>query len=338
MNCQPGFQIVAAIGNHIEALADFKGIPANADKNQHRFRIHADRKRPLIVMDYRDRVELILEPGRCIDIYCRADTSQGSRLLFAVYIALIMALQQQEASLFYGAVVARSDKSLILCGLPGAGKTTLLLHLLRNSWRYLSDNTFLMKDGTAHVFRRKIGFNHYHLKTYPWLFEDASLKPVSAWKAGLRRLARQMHRYPGFKELKQLRQFYDPSIKYEPNQLFPQCEVLDNCKPRSLILMRPGTDYAFEPMGREAAHQKLALLLALSMADYTEPAQHWSYCLDRQLYDFVGGVQNSLAGFAYFSLTVPQTMEVRDLHRAFERDVQQQVFQNQASTQGEFSS
>jgi hypothetical protein len=54
-------------------------------------------------------------------------------------------------SLHAAALSPVDGKGLLLVGAPGSGKSTLAIGLIREGWRYLSDDAVLLRDGSEYV-------------------------------------------------------------------------------------------------------------------------------------------------------------------------------------------
>lgn len=97
-------------------------------------------------------------------------------------LALLMLLRPHGLYGLHACGLERSGVGLLIVGASGSGKTTTSLNLIREGWRYLSDDAVLLRvltDGSvqASAFRRGFSCTPETLRHFPELTGDADFAP-----------------------------------------------------------------------------------------------------------------------------------------------------------------
>lgn len=92
-------------------------------------------------------------------------------MLFAIFkYFLRKSLIEKGFSLTHASCVARNDKAHVFIAWMHTGKTNIMLQMLKNGYKYLSDDKIILsKDGYAYPYPKKINLFSYNLDTHPWL-------------------------------------------------------------------------------------------------------------------------------------------------------------------------
>lgn len=311
------------------ALADYPQLDRGSIKNPDLYRLCLGGPTPLIVCDYRGKPNLVIEiKDDAIHLLYVAGVKNIGKFEYCVFLCLLLAGHRKQATLFYAAVLRQAETSMALIGLPGAGKTSLMFHMLHHGWDYLSDNTCFLTKNKAQIFRRKIGFNAYHVKMFPWLFGGLDLGLGSEAKTERRAKVRDLsiRALPSWlSTLPKLKNYYDPSIKRQPEQLFPKCTVIEETRPNAVLILAPGPQLTFQPLSEEAGLRKVAAVHELSWAEYFQPARLLSLCTDLPLLDFPAVLGNNLKGASYFRLNVPEGTGAEQIYDTFKTGLEKHI-------------
>lgn len=241
----------------------FRYLDVNLHKKFARLQLDFDRDdEPLVTMSYRGALDMVIQSREKVVLQFRPRNGGFGKFILCVHLCIIIALYRKNAMLFKGAVVSRGDCPIVLSGMSGAGKTSIMLHLLNDGWDYLSDNTYLLSDGHAHLFRKRVVFNYYHLTAFPEVFSQAEYLPEQ--KKARSRLRRQqfaVRRLPALLQREErFKRFLDPFLVRQPEELYPQCKILRRARPKVYLILRSGHTFRVRPIPREEAVRRLAVM------------------------------------------------------------------------------
>lgn len=126
------------------------------------------------------------------------DESQRDPLFYLITFSLVILLRYRGWFALHTAALARHGRGLLLVAQSDSGKSTVTLHLVRQGWHYLSDDTVLLRSVgdrvQAHAFRRHCCVDPDAADLFPALAAydwPPSLSDTTKWQVDVDRL------YPG---------------------------------------------------------------------------------------------------------------------------------------------
>lgn len=210
------------------------------------------------------------------------------------------------ALLCKGAVVVRGGRAVVLAGLSGAGKTSILLHLMRDGWDYLSDNTFILRRGRALCFRRHLVMHRYHMRRFGHLFDTP--KPEPYRERLLRSVLQPL--IPSLPYLlqrsKKLNRMADPYLRLQPQDLRRDIQVVEEAPVGMWVCLSGGSGFDLKAISRVRMADRVQAILDLNHDDYhffrKQCVLHWRQplCNEEAL------VEQNLGDGPYYSASIPQ--------------------------------
>ncbi|NJB67649.1 hypothetical protein GGQ74_001289 [Desulfobaculum xiamenense] len=277
----------------------------------------------LVVFPRYGRPDVVIRLSDPMEILHANRPGCASRVLDALYMTIQLALLPRGGTLFKGAATLRDGQCAVLTGVSGAGKTSLLLGLLRDGWDYLSDNTFILHDGVAHLFRSYAVYNIHHLTHMPWVFEHAAAQAVNV---PLRRLRSLLHGLllrcmpPAITRSHKVRRVTDPYLTAEPHQLFPDCKIHQRARPSLWVILSHADHYAFRPLDREEAIVRMEAIQALTHPD-REALTHQLGLLGRRREAGCAPVLPANLTGEFRLAELPRNVPIRELHARIGNDI-----------------
>lgn len=302
-----------------EAQADIEVLPIGEEisndmlnldtKNLSRYWVHEHEEGVFsIVSCYRGEMDLLIRPGQTIYHYFRPERRAGGKLVGSLYLSILLALQQKQATLFKAAVLDRGGQSVAISGVSGAGKTTFLLHLLQEGWDYLSDNTCLLHEQTAYAFREKIVYNYHHVEAHSEIFENVEATAEHLSKARRKNWLRDLSRkhLPTYLlESPRIKNFTDPYLSQKPQVLFPKATIYQKRTPSFYLLLVPGHHLQVKRISLNEAVSRYNQLHHVSYPEFSNLSGLYDLVAGQFLLDFEPALRQSFAGMAIYQVTLP---------------------------------
>lgn len=273
---------------------------------QQRFVTEVDREYYAVTL-HRGQTDCVLRLTPPHVLYFRPRKGCVSAVLDMLFTGLDMVLHEaSDALLCKGAVVVRDGRAAVLTGLSGAGKTSLLLHLMRDGWDYLSDNTFILRDGQALCFRRHLVMHGYHLRSFAHLFDSVPTESGlrSTLRSGLRRIL--PHLPVVLQQSRKVNRLADPFIRMEPEDLRPDIHVVEQAEVAMWISLVHSSQFGMQPLTRSQMKDRLQAVLDLNHDDYhffrKQCALHWRQplCDEEQM------LERNLGAGPFFNVCLSQ--------------------------------
>ncbi|NQT94059.1 MAG: hypothetical protein HQ559_14955 [Lentisphaerae bacterium] len=197
---------------------------------------------PCVVFPYRGVPDVVVLPSPVMRLaFTPRPGCEGKvqRILVAV---TRLALRQKGILLFHGAAARRTDHGVAITGPSQAGKTKCLLAMLKDGWGYLSDDKFILRNGTAYSFRRYMSLPDTHREKLLPALGVASQRPGVAARMRRRAWHLASRRLPAYL-LPRLRPLLVPTTAVDPATLFDGTEVLRETPLSTIVLLVPGSGF-----------------------------------------------------------------------------------------------
>jgi hypothetical protein len=193
------------------------------------------------------------------------------RVYGMLLFSMMLVLKKKNRLLCHGAVVRHQKKIFLLAGPRGTGKTMLVLSLLRRGWDYLSDDKFMLRDNTAHIFQPFIVLRSHHFSCLPWL---GALHPgYERFARNARRQKRiqtQLLRFFPRKLLPSLDRFLNPCIRVKADAFSRQSRILDSAGISAGILLCHGRKFTAVRASREEFLNGFGLIQQMAAREFSD--------------------------------------------------------------------
>lgn len=201
-----------------------------------------------VAIMHQGRPAAVLVPDSPLKLYFARDLEQCTgRMYLLLLYAMSMALVHRQAFLFHGACLlppGGGDGAVLLVGRRGSCKTCAGLTLMKEGWRYISDDKWVLKSSRAYLFEKKISVRDWHVDKLPWLFD---FLPPSGQrrKSRVRRAVRKRINHFGRKLLPlelsaRWENRWNACLRLPVDEIFPNISIQSSAVLKSVVLLQPG--------------------------------------------------------------------------------------------------
>lgn len=284
-------------------------------KNVRKFWVTERENEFCIVYDHKGKAELLIKFADPVELYY-TPRSRAAKVMDCLYVCLQLALYRKGGLVFHGAALCKREHCIVLTGLWGAGKTSMILNMLHDGWGYLSDNTFLLYDGKAHIFRKRIAFHHYHMEKYPWIFpqrlNDKRMIKYVWLRKNLRRLA--ISYLPHYvHQSHKLKRLYDPAMGMDPKDLFPKCNIVQFAIPTTVLVLRSGAGFGFASIDNGMLVRKVTALQEINYQDFQAIGRLKNLYGYGTSFDIGQRIEANLGDTSGYGATIPYDVDPQEL-------------------------
>ena len=206
-----------------------------------------------IIFSYRAKTDIVVILSEPISVLCSDREKISDRLFDALMFCFNIVLCRKNGMFFHGAAFERGGKSVLLTGPFGTKKSMLLLAMLKDSWHFISDDKFILYDGSAYMLYPEIMIRAYYLKYLPWL--ESVIPDVKNFKKAEALREKIMSLASGYLPASLLplfRMIYDPytPVNINSNALFPDCKTMKSGKVSAVVLLSEGHNLESKKMSK----------------------------------------------------------------------------------------
>ncbi|MBI9092980.1 MAG: hypothetical protein JEZ12_27510 [Desulfobacterium sp.] len=235
------------------------------------FRVIHSRGSVAAVFEHRGTPDVMVVFSDPVKIFYRDRIGIERRVYAMVLFSMMRVLNKKNSLLCHGAVVRHHKNAFLLAGPRGTGKTMLVLSLLRRGWDYLSDDKFMLRDNTAHIFQPFIVLRGHHFSALPWL---GALDPgYDGFARNARRQTRiqeQITRFLPRKWLPSLDRFLNPCIRVGADAFSRQTRILDSVKLSAGVLLCHGSQFTAARVSRGAFLNGFGLIQQMAAREFSD--------------------------------------------------------------------
>lgn len=197
---------------------------------------------PCVVFPYRGAPDVVFFPSPVMRLaFTERAGCEGKvqRILVAV---TRLALRKKGIPLFHGAAARRAGHGVAITGPSQSGKTKCLLAMLKDGWGYLSDDKFILREGTAYSFRRYMSLPETHREEILPALGVKGKRPGMAARLRGRAWRLASRHLPAYL-LPRLRPLLLPTTSVDPADLFDDTEILTRTPLTTVVLLVPGSEF-----------------------------------------------------------------------------------------------
>ncbi len=223
------------------------------------------------VFEHQGKPDVMVVFSDPVKIFYRDRNGIERRVYAMLLFSMMLVLKKKNRLLCHGAVVQHHKKAFLLAGPRGTGKTMLVLSLLRRGWDYLSDDKFMLRDNTAHIFQPFIVLRGHHFSSLPWL---GALDPVyEGFARNARRQKRiqtQITRFLPGKLLPSLDRFLNPCIRVGADAFSRQTRILDSARLSVGVLICHGPQFTAARVSRGEFLNGFGLIQQMAAREFSD--------------------------------------------------------------------
>jgi len=197
---------------------------------------------PCVVFPYRGVPDVVFFPSPVMRLAFTERAGYESRVQRILVAVTRLALRKKGIPLFHGAAARRAGHGVAITGPSRSGKTKCLLAMLKDGWAYLSDDKFILREGTAYSFRRYMSLPETHREEILPALGVKEKRPGfaarmrgRAWRLASRRLPTYL--------LPRLQPLLLPTTSVNPADLFGGTKILTRTPLTTVVLLVPGSEF-----------------------------------------------------------------------------------------------